>query len=393
MLQMSLFAVSISPLYWRDALGFSMADIFAVQAVFGLFTAVLELPGGYVADRIGYRVSLLAATAFSIVGWIAMATAHGFMGVVFADFLLAIALSLTSGTDAAIMYESLLEQGREAEFGRWFGRSRSLGAATEGTAALSAGFLFSIAPALPFYVQAGAWIVNACLAWLLVEPARPHGAPQKTFARVRGLAHFAAVASPPLRASMIAALALSFSTFVPVWMFAIYAEEGGVPAAWIGAVWAAANYSVALGMWWSDRAGESLGPHRALVLCVALIAFGYVGMGLTEALYGFAFYYAICLARGLNGPILSHIQQRLIPSSDRATLLSINSMLFRGTFVVLGPLLGIAIDRVGQSDVLLACAGTCAPLALVAILWHARVASREAKPIGAEPVPLAAEQP
>jgi MFS family permease len=390
MLQMSLFAVSIVTLYWRDALGFSMADIFTVQALFGLFTAVLEMPGGYVADRIGYRTSLLIATAFSLVGWIAMALAASFLAVVGAQVLMACSLSLISGTDAAIMYESLLERRREAEFARWYGRSRSLGAAAEGTAALVAGMLFAIAPALPFYVQAGAWAINAVLAWLLIEPARAHGPATGTWARVRGIVHFAAVASPALRASMATVLAMSFATFVPVWMFTIYAEQAGVPTLWLGVTWAAANYAVALGMWSSDRAGDTFGTQRTLVACALLIALGYLGMGLSNTLYGFAFYYAICLARGLNGPVQSHVQQRLIPSSDRAALLSINSALFRAAFFLLGPPLGLAIDRLGQRAVLLGCAAALPPLVLAAIAWQARVA-RGATPSAGAPPALGAQ--
>ena len=373
MLQMAMFPVSIVTLYWRDELGFSMADTFAVQAIFGLFAAALELPGGYVADRIGYRVSLLLAVAFSLGGWIGLAQAQGFAQVVAAEALLAASLSLTSGTDAALMYESLLELGRETEFARWYGRSRSLGAAAEGTAALCAGPLFAVAATLPFYAQAAAWAINGALALAMIEPARSHGAPQTTGERIRAIAHLAAVASPRLRASLAPVLALSLSTFIPVWMFAVYAEDSGITPSWIGAVWAAANYAVAIGMWWSDRAGAALGPVGALSACTAAIAVGYVGMGATHASFGFVFYYAICLARGVNGPILSHIQQRLIPSSDRATLLSINSMLFRATFFVLGPAIGAAIDGVGQHGVLLLCAAVLTAISWVTLRWLSRV--------------------
>ena len=35
-----------------------------------------------------------------------------------------------------------------------------------------------------------------------------------------------------------------------------------------------------------------------------------------------AFYFALCLCRGLNGPVLSHEEHRVIPSGDRASFIS-----------------------------------------------------------------------
>ena len=61
----SLLPVAIVPLYWRDQLQLSMTDIFLLQALFGLAAAIFEFPGGYVADRIGYRKAMLIATGCS----------------------------------------------------------------------------------------------------------------------------------------------------------------------------------------------------------------------------------------------------------------------------------------------------------------------------------------
>ena len=126
----------------------------------------------------------------------------------------------------------------------------------------------------------------------------------------------------------------------------------------------------------SDRVGESLGLTRALLACVGLLVLGFVGMGWSEALFGFAFYYAICLARGLNGPLIGHVQQRLIPSADRASLLSINSLLFRATFFVVAPAIGLGIDRWGEHAALLLSGAVMIPLAALAIVWMAAVRSR-----------------
>lgn len=371
-LQMAMFPIAIVPLYWRDELGFSVAEIFLVHALFGLFSACLEFPGGYLADRIGYRRAMGVAAGFSLVGWLVLGSAPGLGAVLVGELLLACSLSLTSGTDAALLYESLDELGREREFARWFGRNRSVGAAAEGSAALLAGVLYATWPPLPFFLQAGVWVLNFALVLALVEPARARGSEAPVLERVRGILAFAAIHSKTLRASIAVVLVLGLTTFVPVWIFALYAESAGVSASWIGPLWAGANYTVAVGLWLADRAERAWGPISAIVSSLLAITAGFLGMGLVEGVAGVFFYAGICLGRGINGPILGHIQQRLIPSSDRASLLSINSLLFRAAFFAIGPAVGASVDAYGEGRVLLVTGCMAAPIAGAAIVWLAR---------------------
>ena len=89
--------------------------------------------------------------------------------------------------------------------------------------------------------------------------------------------------------------------------------------------------------------------------------------------------------RGLWFPILHHEEQRLIPSADRAALLSLRSFLFRGSFVAIGPAVGWWVDRSGQHRVLGVVGVLVTLLCLAAWVWLARVRSsgRSASPIDA----------
>ncbi|MDE0886587.1 MAG: MFS transporter [Myxococcota bacterium] len=368
-IQMSMIPIAIVPLYWREDLGLSMAQIFSLQALFGLFAASFEFPGGYLADRIGYRSALACSTVFSAAGWVTLGFSVDFGSLLVGELFLAISLALSSGTDSALLYESCVELGQETEFGRWFGLSRSIGAVAEGSAALFAGLLYTIWGPLPFFVQAGLWAVNAVIVLALLEPARhpPNSGP--AWQQVKGILAFALVENPRLRASIVVVTILGLSTFTPVWMVAVYSEKAGVDPTWIGPIWAAANYTVALGLWASAGVARRVGPFPALFACTGLITLGLAGMGVTHALWGFAFYFAVCLGRGVNGPILNHMQQRLIPSKDRASLLSLNSLAFRLGFFLLGPFLGLGVDRFGEHPVLLAAALVCSLAGAATVFW------------------------
>jgi len=154
------------------------------------------------------------------------------------------------------------------------------------------------------------------------------------------------------------------SNFIPVWLFALYARDGGVPVTWLGPIWTVANYAVALGSMMSDGLGRRFGIVAILFGCTGLIALGYFGMGLSYAWWGFIFYFAFNLSRGISAPLLAHAEQQEIPSGDRASLLSMRSLLFRAGFVAIGPLAGRLIDLHGQHVVLLGLGALAVVLAL-----------------------------
>jgi MFS family permease len=379
---MSLFPMAIVTLFMRHDIGLSMAQIMGLQAWFGLVAALGEFPAGFVADRIGYRRSMIASSVCALAGWSAFTAADGLWTLALAEALLGVSLSLVSGTDSALLYESLLETGRESEYLRWFGRSQSAGQIGEGSAALLAGALYALSPRLPFAVQIGVYAVALGVALALTEPARHRPLVQSAWAQVRRIVRYAAVEAPRLRAVITASVSLNLCTFVPVWIVALYAEEAGVPVTWLGPIWAIANYTVAIGALSSARVSQSFGVGPTLAGCAALIAAGYLGMGLTYAWWGFAFYGLFTLARGLMNPALSHQEQRVIPSSDRAALLSLRSLIFRGTFVLIGPAVGIALDGAGNHTVLLAASGVAALVLAVTLRWLARTPEPESGPEG-----------
>jgi len=373
-LSMALFPVAVITLIWRDTLGLDMAQIMGLQAIFAASVALLEFPSGYLADRIGYGRTLRLASVVAVAGWSIYAAATGFWSTVAAEIVMGAAMSLISGADLAMLYESLRASDREAEFTRWAGMYNTAGQVSEAAAALAAGLLFALSPRLPFYVQVALALVNVAIAFRLTETPHDSRHALPTRERLRGILRLATRAGP-LRAIIALSVGLSMASFIPVWLIQLYALDSGVPVGWLGPIWAAANLSVALGSLASPRAGRRLGLMPTLFLCIALIATGYAGLGLSYALGGFAFYFCLTFMRGLWFPILHHEEQRQIPSGDRAALLSLRSFLFRGSFVAIGPALGAWIDHSGQHRVLLWVGVGITALCLAAWLWLGRVRS------------------
>ena len=352
-LQMSLFPMAIISVFYTRDIGMSMQEIMWLQGGFGLAMVLAEFPTGYLSDRIGYRRSLIIACFTQILGWGIYATASSFVQIIIAELVLGAGLSLVSGTDAALLYESLKETGQEEGYTKWSGRMKFWGQCGEGTAAVVAGALYAWWGRSPFIIEMMVWVAAFFVALRFVEPARHRPPLQDNWRQIKAMFHKVLRGSPPLRATFFTIIAFGMASFIPVWTIQIYAQEGGLPTAWLGPMWAVANYSVALGALASHALVTRWGSQRLLIVCALLGVGGYLGLGLSHALLGFAFYYALTLMRGLFNPVLLHSEQRLIPSSDRAGFRSLRSLFFRAIFLVIAPLIGLAIDTRGQRPVML----------------------------------------
>ena len=143
-----LFPIPIVTLFWKDQIGLSLTEIMWLQAIFGLASVLLEFPSGYVADRVGYRTSLLTGMSLWTVGWVLYATGETFAGIALAETVLGAGHAFVSGADAALLFSSLGAAGEIGTYRRWEGRVRAAGQACEAASAAAGGWLYSIEPAL-----------------------------------------------------------------------------------------------------------------------------------------------------------------------------------------------------------------------------------------------------
>jgi len=346
-LQMTLFPMAIITLFWKDRIGLSLTQILLLQSILSIVMVVMEYPSGYVSDRIGYRVALTIASALGMVGWGLYTVAGSFSQVLAAEVLLGVSLSFISGSDSALLYETLKAEGSEQTYARHQGRMSSYGQAGEALGAVFAGVLYAYAPLLPFILQVGVWLLALLLTRTLVEPPRLIATPASHLAEAFRTARYAFVENRLLRATILLNTVLGIASFYPVWLIQPYMQQAGVPVAWFGPVWTGANLTVALCALVSHRVSQALGDRRMVILFVVLIWVGYAGLGYLGGIGGFLFYYLLTCMRGLRGPLLLSHAQKESPSENRAGILSLQSLTFRLLFAGTGPLVGMLADAGG----------------------------------------------
>jgi len=348
-LQMTLFPMAIITLFWKDHIGLSLTQILLLQGILSVVMVLMEYPSGYISDRIGYRVSLTLAALLGMVGWGIYTVAATFAHVMAAEILLGISLAFISGSDSALLYETLKADGSEQHYARHQGRMSSLAQGGEALGALFAGVIYAYAPILPFILQVGVWLLALLLTRTMTEPTRIITAPASHLSEALQSARYAFVENKGLRYTILINAVLGIASFYPVWLIQPYMQHAGVPLTWFGPVWCGANLTVAFFSLTSHRIHGFLGDRSMALLFLVLVATGYLGLGTFGGVWGFLFYYLLTSMRGMRGPMMLNITQKECPSANRAGILSLQSLCFRLLFVCTGPLVGMLADRNGVS--------------------------------------------
>jgi len=365
-LKMTLFPMAIITLYWKEQVGLNLTEIMLLQAFFSGATLLCEYPSGYVGDRYGYRFSLSFASMLGVSGWVIYTLADTFAGLLVAEILLGVSFAFISGSDNALLFESLKMAGRADQYHRFDGRMNAWAQSGEACGAFFAGLLYSSWPLLPFLLQVGVWLAALLICRTLEEPSSPA---ETDFAashmqQLRETAVAALGRPGPLRRTILYATVLGLTSFYPVWLIQPWMRDNGVPLAWFGPIWAGANLCVALFSALSHRAGTVFGTRQLCWVFLAAVIVAYSGLGLGSGALIFLYYYLLTAVRGLQGPLVRTALQNAGARSNRASLLSLKSFCFRLVFVATAPLLGILADSAGLATTFLL-TGVCLALALL----------------------------
>ena len=347
-LKMALLPMAIITLFWKDQIGLSLAEILLLQAIFSLATLVMEFPSGYISDRIGYRFALNLACLLGITGWATYTLAGSFTGVLIAELQLGASYAFISGADSALLYETLRYDGREEHYAKYDGRMTAWAQAGEAIGAVGAGVLYGWFPLLPFVLQVGVWVAALAICRNLKDIPAP---PKETISHLQEAADIArkAFSQPGIRYAILLAALLGLASFYPVWLIQPYMQTLNVPLSWFGPIWAVANLCVSFGSIISHRVQFHLGVRGTPLLLLALVAAGYAGLAFSQVIWGFAFYFLLTIMRGIQGPFLRLALQKQSDRHERASILSLKSLVFRLGFVITGPLVGVLADRSGLS--------------------------------------------
>ena len=120
--------------------GFSMLEIGMLESIFHIVSSSFEIPSGVVADVFGRKKTMVLASLVSFVSGLFMILSNNFWSVAFAIGFSALSYNLESGTREALAYDSLKFAGQEEKYNKFASTEMMLYRITSSTATLCAGF-------------------------------------------------------------------------------------------------------------------------------------------------------------------------------------------------------------------------------------------------------------
>ncbi len=334
--------------YFLDWLKVDYTRIFLLQAWFLFWVFTLEIPTGIVADRFGRRISVSLGCLLFGADMLFYGLDAGYALLFVGEFLGAVGMTLMSGAEEALLYDTLVAIGEQDRARHYFSRA---GAA--GTFGLALAFtLGSIvggrrghpeALPVPFLMTAGSAILAAVAYASMKEPDRAK--PTEGFLRmgVKGLQTLFAYRE--LRGYVLNAVTISSVTFFVFWFYQPVVRRAGVPLVYVGALAAGFNLFATLLLANSARLERLFGVRRLLLLTAVAPAVLFAVLAWTRSLWIVVpALFLLVACKFVRVPVLTDLINRHIASENRATVISSVSLLERAITFVLYPVIGRIAD-------------------------------------------------
>lgn len=335
--------------FFTDWGGISLIQVQILQSWFMLWIFILEIPTGAVADYIGRKHSLTLGALVTVFAALLYGSIPRFEMFLLAEFLFAAGVAFTSGADKALLYDALKEKGQEAKSKEIFGRAHTVHLIGILVSAPIGGFIGAkLGLNAPMLLSAISFLLAALVAWSIKEPKRYEGVPEsiRYWEVVKnGVSFF--YKHKQLRGMVVDGVLVAAAAYFVIWLYQPLLKSVQFPLIYFGFIHAFLVFSEVLVANNFSRLEKIFGSEGSFLRAsTVLTALGFLVAGLFPSLLTITLFIIFAGGFGLTRiEYWSAIMNKLIPSDQRATVLSSVSMFRRFALVFLNPFVGFMADR------------------------------------------------
>jgi MFS family permease len=333
--------------------GIGMRQFMELQAVFAVVILCGEVPSGLLSDLWGRKKTLLLGSALKAVSFSLLPLWSSYEGFLFYHLTMGIALSLISGGDVALLYDSHRAAGGEKSGGTAVLGNASFGAQMGTTlSALVGGAIVSLSYGHLLWANAILSWIPVLLVLRVTEPPATLQRGKKLVDELKATLSTTLVRDAETRLVLLNMVGWGAGGLVMFWVNQKYWQESGVPLASFGALLAAYGLVAGLAGRFAARGAARYGRRPLLTAVGVLPIVAYFGMASFLGWGGIVLGILAPVGRGLGQVLLLDALNERISSAFRATVISLAQLGIRATFCLLGPLVGYGIDAWGLPSVL-----------------------------------------
>lgn len=394
------FQISVTLMFWmpifyeyQKQMGLSDPQIFQIQSIYYLSFCLLEIPTGFLADRLGHRNCMRIGAALHVVTHLLPVLFPTYLGFLWHWLMLALSRSLISGAASAYLFNRLEAMGQVELYKEAEGKARAWSLAAKVGGFTLTDPMTRIDGSIPYLASAGASVLATVAAWRFPSfslPIKPGESETPRISQVFRLL----ISSPAMLIVILQGVALfTLTRIVQVNLFQPLLLGGQFLPTQFGRLLAINTLFEAVGAafprifrrWMSD-----LTAVFVLTLLMGICCWGLAQGGRWSC---FAWLNLFAVVAGLSYPIQRQVMNQHIPDSRyRASLLSAESLVDRAVCAWVALLLGGILER-GQMGLFLQLSAAASVLTCVILwptyawVWRRRTASAMADSASTTPAP------
>ena len=365
LLQGMVFYGPIATLY-RQSAGITVFQITIIESISLALCILLELPWGIVADRIGYRKTMLFCCSLYFISKIVFWKAINFEAFLAERILLSIVVSGLSGVETSILYLSCNKDESQKVFGIYN--------YLQTTGLLFASAVYSLV-IKDNYRAAGlltvySYGIAAILAFWLIEVKSNNGKKEK---EITGdfIILIRQILKKKYFVLFLIGVALLNETHqtITVFLNQLQYVKSGLTDAAIGYIYIGVTLVGLLGTF-SERLTRMLGTMKFTFILYGMSVIACIILGLTVNAYLSIGSIAILrVSFSLFQPLQMELQNRQVISQNRATELSINSVIMSCVGIATNLIYGKLAD-INSSLPMFTGSLMCFAGLLLIVIWH-----------------------
>lgn len=327
--------------------GLSLLQIGLLESIFHGTSLLCEIPSGMLADRYSYKTNLYLARLSSIGSSILILFGQGnFWIYAIAMMVNAWSYNFDSGTSTAFLFDSAVEAGQKD---RYLQISSFLSGVAEVTRTLGtvvAGFFIHGALAWTYYIAIGLSLLSILLIFLMKEPeSKSDERNHLTLKRILEVVKQEWQEKPVLFYWML--IYQLVGTIMCMFYF-YYQQKISDLASWqVSLIMLIGSGFNLLAVYLASQIGKKWNSNQVFPILVALTGLALLLVAFKTPFAYLSVYLLTNALYAVYQPIYYNELQAYLPSSVRATMLSINSMMFSLSMIVIFPLTGWLIDTCG----------------------------------------------
>lgn len=327
--------------------GMSLLQIGLLESIFHATGIVFEIPSGMLADRFSYKTNLYVSRLTSILSSILMLTGQGnFWIYTMAMIINALSYNFDLGTSSALLYDSAVEAGLKDRYLKISSLMSGVSEAAISLGTVLAGLFVHGYLYITYYIMIAVSIIVLILIWLIKEPTmKKKNDEVVTMKKIILTVKEEMKSNPSLFTWM---MIFQFVGTIMCMFYFYYQKQLPDLAEWqISTVMLIGSVLNILAVSLASKIGKTWHSFRIFPVVVSLTGAAYVLSFLGTPFMYIMIYLATNALYAMYQPIFYNDLQQYLPSSARATMLSVASMMFSLSMIIIFPIVGWLIDSFG----------------------------------------------